>query len=153
MRASEILNETQGKKYYHGSYENLPVGTRLTPGNDDYEDNWGENLWYDALEYWRPNEYLAHRAAVFMVDNEDDVDMAGGATDYLLTVIPRGKIQRHDMNWGSEIGGMLEDDDVDYADPVIENLALNYWNGVPHTNESVWEYLAPEAIVVAVEPY
>lgn len=164
MRASELITEmpfvsdikratTTGKKYYHGSSENLSVGTILTPGDDDYEDNWGSNLWFQALEYWRPNEYLPHKMSVFMVDNEDDIDNAGGGTDYIFTVRPIGDVQRHDMNWMSEIGGLLEDEGIDYGHDEIRELALNYWHGVPHTNESVWEYLAPEAVIVHSEPY
>lgn len=163
MRASEIITEMpfvsdikrasiKGKKYYHGSYDNLPVGTILTPGNDDYENNWGDNLWYKALELHRPQEFRSHSTSVFMVDNDEDVDVAGGATDYLLTVVPNGKVQRHDMNWMSEIGGRL-DDGADMQSDEIKQMALNYWKGVPHPNESVWEYLAPEAVVVAAEPY
>ena len=163
MRAIEILNEmpfvsdikrsqATGKSYYHGSMDDLPVGTILRPGNDDYEQNWGDNLWYKALEMYRPPKYRSHRESVFMVDNDEDVDAAGGGTDYLFTVKPLGEVQRHDMNWMSEIGGLL-DDGVDMRDSKIKQMALNYWNGVPHPNESVWEYLAPEAVIVKTEPY
>lgn len=163
MRAREILKEmpfvsdikrasTGDKTYYHGSSDNLPVGTTLTPGYDDYEDNWGNNLWYKALEKYRPNKYRSHRVSVFMVDNEDDVDLAGGATEYLFTVKPLGTVQRHDMNWTSEISGKL-DDGIDIQSNEIKQLALNYWNGKPHPNESVWEYLAPKAVIIKTEPY
>lgn len=35
----------------------------------------------------------------------------------------------------------------------IQEAALNYWNGVPHPNESVWEYLTPKAEVIKEVPY
>jgi hypothetical protein len=30
----------------------------------------------------------------------------------------------------------------------VKNAALNYWNGTPHYNESVWEYLTTSAKVI-----
>jgi len=151
MRANEILHESK-KLLYHGSMDDLPVGTILTPGEDDYEENWGNNLWFIALEKYRPMEYRQHSWSVFMVDNEDDVDNAGGGTDYIFTVEPIGEVERHDMNWMSEIGGVLENGG-DIESDEVKQLALNYWNGVPHPNENVWEYLAPKARIVASEPF
>ena len=31
--------------------------------------------------------------------------------------------------------------------------AANYWNGTPHYNEQVWEYLTPFAKIISVEEY
>ncbi len=31
--------------------------------------------------------------------------------------------------------------------------AKNYWNGVPHHDENVWEYLTPKAEILKVEEY
>lgn len=163
MRANELLIEmpfvsdlkraaATGKKYYHGSSDDLPVGTILSPGNDDYDENWGDNLWYKALEMYRPAQYRSHSESVFMVDNDDDIDNAGGGTEYVFTVVPNGPVQRHDMNWMSEIGGKL-DDGADMNSDGIKQLVLNYWKGVPHPNESVWEYLTADATIVASEPY
>lgn len=162
MRANEILNEmpfvsdikkaANSKLYYHGSNDDLPVGTILIPGEDDYEDNWGRNPWYQALAKYRPQKYRPHSWSVFMVDNEDDIDNAGGGTDYMFTVEPIGDVERHDMNWMSEIGGILDNGGNIESDEV-KQMALNYWNGVPHPNESVWEYLAPKAKIVRSEPF
>ena len=144
---SEVNEATQ--KFYHGSYDKLDVDTVLTPGGDDYESSWGGTNFYGPLEKFRPPEKLAHKEGVFMVGNDDDVDVAGGATDYVYVVEPIGEVQKHDLNWGSEIS-MLIDNGHTLNDPEVKEAAENYWNGVPHHNEQVWEYLAPRAKIVGI---
>jgi hypothetical protein len=75
MRLHEIAST-----FYHGSMEELPVGTILTP-RDNYEQAWGDTDFYAALEHYRPANMLAHNQAVFMCDNPDDIDLAGGGTE------------------------------------------------------------------------
>ena len=145
------LVEHSQQVYYHGSHDELPVGTVLAP-RDTYEANWSNTDFYHPLEKYRPVDKLSHAQSVFMCDNPDDVDLAGGATDWLFTVVPQGPIQRHDLNWGSEIS-MLIGDGYDIDSPEVKAAAQNYWAGVPHPDESVWEYLAPRATITAVEPY
>ena len=137
------------QKYYHGSYDELPIGTVLTPGGDNYESSWGGTPFYGPLEKFRPPEKLAHKEGVFMVGDIDDVDVAGGATDFIYVVEPVGEVQKHDLNWGSEISGLM-DDGMQPNDKEVKQAADNYWNGQPHDNEQVWEYLAPRAKIVAV---
>ena len=137
--------------YYHGSYNPLEVGTILTP-TENYEENWKDTDFYWPLEKYRPKNMLSHKESVFMVSDPDDVDLSGGATDYLLTIKPLGPIQKHDLNWSSEIS-MLVDQGYDIDSEEIKDAATNYWNGVPHYNESVWEFLTTKAKVVAVEEY
>lgn len=146
MRIDEIK-----QKFFHGSSVELPVGTVLRP-RDDYENDWNNTDFYAALEKHRPPNMLAHKASVFMVSNPEDIDLAGGATDWMLTVVPQGRIEKHDLNWSSEVS-MLIGDGYDINSPEVKKAATNYWLGVPHSNESVWEYLTPAAKVVAVEEY
>ena len=127
------ISDIEGKRYYHGSYDNLPVGTILSP-RDNYESNWGDTLFYSVLESQRPDNMLAHRDAVFMVGDIDDIDLAGGATNYIFHVKPIGPVSRHDLNWSSQIS-MLVSDDPDNIGAIIE-AAKNYWAGVPHPDES-----------------
>ena len=63
-------------------------------------------------------------------------------------ILPR----QHDMNWSSEIS-MLVSDGYDIDSDEIQNAANNYWAGVPHHDESLWEYLTPAAKVIHVEEY
>lgn len=150
MRAHELYENQQ--LFYHGSIRKLPVGTVLVPSKD-YHTYWGDMSFYIYLEMYRPKNMLAHRESVFMVDNKDDIDVAGGGTDWIFTVKPLGKVERHDINWGSEVSMLADDYEGPDKEEKIEQAALNYWNGVPHPNESIWEYLAPKAKIVDVEEF
>ena len=91
---------------------------------------------------------LAHKNAVFMCDNDQDIDCAGGGTEYLMVVKPLGKIEKHDLNWSSEISCLISEN---ASEDLIKQAAENYWYGIPHHNKNVWEYLTPEAVILAVE--
>lgn len=146
MRLTEIE-----RKYYHGSMNEFPVGFILTP-RDDYENDWQGTNFYWPLEKNRPRHMMSHKQSVFMCDNDEDVDLAGGGTNWLFVVQPLGKVEKHDHAWGSEIS-MLVDEYNTHDHPKIKEAALNYWYGVPHPNENVWEYLAPKAKIIHVEEY
>jgi hypothetical protein len=150
MKLKELF-ESSGITFYHGSIIYLPVGTILTP-RDDYEENWGHTDFFKALELYRPDSMLSHTQSVFMVGNDDDIDLAGGGIEYVFTVEPLGKVQKHDINWSSEIS-MLVSDGCKIDDPKIISAANSYWEGKPHYNESVWEYLTPKAKILSVEEY
>ena len=143
--------ESSGKIFYHGSMDNLPVGTILTPRNE-YEKDWQNTDFYKPLEMYRPPHMLAHKDSVFMCDNIDDIDLAGGGTEYVFTVQPIGKIEKHDLNWSSEISALIGDG-KHITDPEVKEAAENYWNGIPHHNESVWEYLTPKAKIIRTQEY
>lgn len=146
----ESLQE-EAKTFYHGSNDKLRVGIILKPRGDEYEMDWKDTDFYSVLEEFRPPNMLSHKDSVFMCDNPDDIDNAGGGTEWLFTVKPLGPVQRHDLNWGSEISMLLSEDEIDKE--ALQKAAENYWNGVPHYNESVWEYLTPEAKIITVEEY
>ena len=150
MRANEFLTEST-ITFYHGSMKELPVGTVLTP-RDDYENDWQGTDFYNALERHRPSNMMSHKQSVFMCSSDEDVDLAGGGTEWLFTVKPNGPVQKHDMNWSSEIS-MLVGDGYDIDSPEVQQAAENYWTGVPHDNEQVWEFLTPSATILTVEEY
>jgi hypothetical protein len=146
MRLAEAV---MPQRFYHGSGTELPVGTVLTARGAAYEADWIHTDFYEVLERYRPANMLAHKDAVFMCDNPDDVDNAGGSTDWLFTVEPLGQVQRHDLNWSSEISLLLSDEAENSSSwqlqRKLQKAAENYWNGVPHHSENVWEYLTPSA--------
>ncbi len=138
------------KKLFHGSYDNsFESGSILLARPDEYDKNWSGTDFYAILEHYRQTGKLAHKNAVFMVGDEDDIDLAGGSTDVIYEVEAIGPVQRHDLNWSSEISSLMsihgeagrDHEDVQYA-------ANAYWNGIPHHDENVWEYLAPAMRVV-----
>lgn len=132
----------------------LPVGTILK--NENYEERWGESAFYKILEKYRPENKISHKEAVFLCANEDDIDCAGGGTEFLFEVLPLdlNKIERHDVNWSSQIECLL-DEGKDENSPEIIKAAENYWNSVPYEMENVWEYLTPSgnAKIQKVEVY
>ena len=147
MRIDEITN----RKYYHGSSIHLPVGAILK-ARDEYEAEWQHTDFYNILEHYRPANQLSHKQSVFMCDNSDDIDSAGGGTDWMFTLKPLGLVQKHDLNWSSEISCLISDGFAPNSEE-IEDAARKYWAGIPHHNESLWEYLTPSALIIAVEPF
>lgn len=151
MKLKHIIESRIPKTFYHGSMTYLPEGTILTP-TTYYAQNWGGSGFYEVLEFYRPKNKLGHHQSVFMVGDEDDVDIASGGSEYLLIVEPMGHIQKHDMNWSSEIS-MIMDYTTDILDYRFEDAAYNYWNGISHYNESIWEFLTPKAKVLHIEEF
>ena len=144
------------QQYYHGSYDDLPVNTVLTPENGNFMGTFEEYEMdsHFKLEQFRPSSYLSRDNAIYMCDNPDDIDNAGGASDHIYLVVPLGKVEKHDLNWMSEIDLIMseaaENGETESEATIqkVMDAALNYWNGVPHYNESVWEYLAPSAQIL-----
>lgn len=137
------------RKFYHGSMDHLAVGTILRPG-PNYEKHWSNTSFYAVLERYRPRHLLPHAQAVFLCGDPDDVDLAGGGTEWMFEVKPLGPLQKHDMNWSSAISGAVDDNS---PEEILKELAENYWNGVPHPDGSVWEYLVPNAEILRVMPF
>ena len=135
--------------YLHAILEELDVGTILKP-RDDYKDHWGDTDFYLFLEKYRPLNMKPHHESVFMCTSIDDLDNCMEGI-YLFEVKPLGLIQRHDMNWSTEISCLVGDG----ADETkIKQAAQSYWNGIPHSNrEPLWEYLTSSAEILKVYPY
>lgn len=154
-QANSFESSDQMKKqevFYHGSYDALDVGTVMKGRGEAYEATWMEAGFYSILERYRPEGCLAHKDAVFMVSEIDDIDNVGGATDWILEVLPGGPVSKHDVNWCSEISCLTSDGfDIDSSE--IRHAAEQYWNGVPHANESVWEYLTASVTVLKSYEY
>jgi hypothetical protein len=138
---------TTGKIFYHGSYDQLEAGTVMKGRGEAYVAAWIDSGFYSILESYRPEHCLAHKDAVFMVDDIDDIDNVGGPIDWVLELIPEGVVSKHDVNWSTEISCLISDGhDID--SPEVRHAAEQYWAGTAHKNESVWEYLAESAKVV-----
>lgn len=142
----------RARRYYHGSPIAHAIGTVLSGRGAAYKADWAGSVFYTILEAHRPSDCLAHHDAVFMVDNDDDLDCAGGATDWVLELQPVGPTSRHDMNWSSEICALLSDG-LSVTSAEVISCATKYWAGQAHPNESVWEYLCKHAHVLSCEPY
>jgi hypothetical protein len=111
MFKAKFLQASSQETFYHGSNTPVDAGTILEP-SDDYEQRWGYNWWYQALERYRPKHMLAHEDAVFMCGSPNDIDAAGGGMEYLCIVEPLGRVEQHDMSWGSAIEIALETHEI-----------------------------------------
>ena len=138
-------------RYFHGSAHHFETETILRGRCDAYHQDWSGTDFYRILEANRPSGSLPHAMAVFMA-SDDDLDNAGGSTDWVLELDPIGLVRRHDLNWSSQISCLVADG---YPDdhPKVVDAARQYWMGTPHPDESVWEYLAQEARVVTSTPW
>lgn len=134
-------------EFFHGSYDELEVGQVLTCRPWLYTEAWGQTPFYQPLHRWKPVGLLRHADSVFMCADDEDIDLAGGAIDFVYVVEPIGPVQRHDLNWSSEISALLDVTD-DIEDPRFQRAAEAYWAGEPHPDESVWEYLTTEFRIV-----
>jgi len=130
-------------KYFHGSYHFLPNGTVLSPGKGNFMGTVNQYKMdsHFKLEQFRPSNLISRNNCVFMTDNPEDIDLAGGASEHIYIVKPLGKVERHDLNWMSEIDLIFSeawDNGEQESEDTIEkvkNAALNYWNGTPHYND------------------
>jgi len=141
--------------YVHGSRNDVPVGTVLTP-RPDYLADWGGSFVYQTLEEHRPPDCLPHERSVFMVsaENEDDIVHAGGPrSGWKLTLDPLDRVETHNLVWLDAIFehccGAEEEDAA-----LVAELARRYWRGVPHdTLPDTWEYVTTAAEVVRSVEY
>ena len=135
---------------YHGSEFKLEIGTILR-ASVNYP-TYVNNVWNDILFHFRPQNCDLREESVFLVDDIDSVDLAGGSIDYIYACEPLANFSRHDVNWISEIEGLfassLEDMDDWQNSPRIARIAKNYWNGKPHYNESIMEILTKKAKIL-----
>ena len=113
---------------------------------------------YDQiLEMFRPPGFIARKNAVYMVDHGDDICLCGGGLDHVFVVRPEQPVSRYDLNWTSEICSLLDTVAMmpscrEDADACLVHAARSYWAGLPHPNESIWEYLAFSAEIVCEIP-
>ncbi len=137
--------------YFHGSGIALPKGTILVPRGIE---GWKNDPSHLKVEAFRPHQFLSREKAVFMSQDLDELDLSGASTNHVYEVQPLGPVQKHDINWLSEIDMVIseladgrdqEDEDVIEE---IEKIAKKYWMGEPYDGESVWEFLTPSAKVI-----
>lgn len=140
----------EATNYYHGSMKYLPVGFYLTP-NPIYEELWGHTSFYKALEAHRPKKFRAHQDSVFICENDEDIGLTGGGEKYLFIVEPKGILHRHDLNYGSLVSFLIDEEYSIYSQEV-KDACYNYWHGIP-SNEPIWELTADSAIILSVEKY
>ncbi len=137
----------KGMRYFHGSENALPLGLELRGRGFEYEQQWQTTDFYAILEKYRPTACLSHKNAVFMCDNIEDIDNAGGIVDFIYQVEPLSEVSCHDVNWCSQISCLLSEG-LSFDDDQIVSAAISYWNGTAFDVLPVWEYLSSHVRVI-----
>lgn len=154
------------KTLYHGSPQQLKIGKVYRVRHWKSTDQGGMDQKVETiLEKHRPKNAIPRNKAFYMVDKftTKAMDMFGGRTDYVYTVTPVGRIERHDLQWANDLDSVVgrpgkfnDKDRLSYSfhmPPIlksevpatIKKLAENYWSGdkYPYKDWSLWEYLSP----------
>lgn len=141
--------------YYHGSRSALPVATILTAQSDGYVQG---NSHFDEMErethercetiieHYRPSEAPSREMAVFLVTNPEEIDSAGGYTDYIYVVEPHGLVWKANLSWYSKLYIHCEDETIDLDE--CARYARNYWAAAPCDRSDLFEYLVHAAKIV-----
>ena len=132
------------RSYFHGSRNGNLVGLRISPNPKGYAAL-ADRVLEALFERRRPSGCLPRAGAVFMVADPDEVDAAGGCTDFIYRVEPICPPEAHDVAWYSEAAVRLSDGDP----PGAEACADAYWDGrrFPVRSARLVEYLASGATV------
>lgn len=142
---SYSLFESTRVNFYHGSVKKFDLGFILSPQKDGYVTK--ENMLESIFEKYRPSYKISRFDCVFMIDNPDDIDAAGGYDDYIYEVLPLGEFEKSDMAWYTE-ADMLISDGANESD--VKKFVDNYWKGVQFTNKdySLFEYRTKFAKII-----
>lgn len=142
MRLHEII-----PNLYHGSKKEFPIGFILTPQNDGYVNDPEVSSTEEVMEKFRPSSHLSRYDSVFMVDNPDDIDNAGGYLAYIYKVAPIGPTETNDLAWYSELSIYAP---YNKLDKDLIQSAKNYWSGAIHPENSLMEYRARSAKIIEI---
>lgn len=156
MRNFINVIESAGTTLYHGSRVEFSAGTILAPQADGYvsypDADEQHNLTEQVLERHRPQGCVSRFGAVFLIDNPDLIDYAGGYTDYIYEVEPLGPVTRCNLAWYSELYAICEDavlsESYSTETPEMIEAALHYWNADPRDSSDLYEFLTDRARVV-----
>lgn len=134
-------------KLYHGTHYLLPCAFELKPQDNGYAHQPETQKLEDFIELHRPFEKLSRKKSVFLSDDIDLIDPAGGYTDAVYMVEVE-KAEKSDLAWYTHAQVMLEEGNAYEA----EQAAINYWSGIPFgvTAERCPEYRCNTATVVTI---
>ena len=148
MRYHDAILLLASRTLYHGSRAEFPPGFVLEPQPGGYATLPDEDIAEveAILEAHRPPHMIPRTEAVFMVDDPDMIDAAGGYDDHVYEVEPSGPAEASDMAWYSELSVHW----IDMPDDERRRLAEGYWSAEPFPDGSrgLFEYRARSATVV-----
>mgnify|MGYP000515968433 CR=1 FL=1 len=143
-------------KLYHMSKDKFSTGDAIFGTDRDKVDPRIE----EAFERFRPTGYLSRREAVFCRDDAD-FHRCGIDGGYIYTVSSKNALQVHDLSWLQFPQKALSKQKYkdpfpfgmanypDWNEKLLKDCSTSYWSG-ESTEDPVWEYLLPSAIVCEV---
>ena len=139
---------TKATTLYHGSRTLFPVGFILTPQPNGYVHQ--EIELEKVVEQHRPADRISRFESVFMVDDPELIDAAGGYEDHIYIVEPIGPIEKSDLAWYTEASTF--DPEHESGKEQARLCCLNYWNTIqyPEEENSLWEYRARSARIIGI---
>lgn len=140
---NSFLNEKI--EFFHGSAKKLNIGTILVPQADGYVNETSEKWLEELFEKYRPLNKLSRLKSVFICDDIDEIEAAGGYLDYIYKVKPIDIPEKSDLAWYTEVQLLPETDEYN-----IIKAIKNYWNGIQYHDieMSVWEYRTSAAKII-----
>jgi hypothetical protein len=135
-------------KYYHGSHIDFPLKHELRPQSDGYVQTCEAQDLEHLFESLRPKGVLSRKQSVFMSNNMELIDPAGGHTDVIYGVSPNDTVFPSDLAWYSDAQQHLEKGNIQLA----TQCAQKYWSGEPFyvPEQSCFEYRTRSATVTEI---
>ena len=139
------------KQLFHGSYKSFHVGFRLLLQKDGYTSYEEVQKIEDLFEKYRPENKTSRKHSVFLTDDIDNIDGAGGYTDYIYLVNPESNPEASDLAWYSEADSLYDGEESPSEE--LLNAITMYWNGTPyHTpSQSNFEYRCKSALITDID--
>ncbi len=134
--------------FYHGSKNNLEIGDVLISQEDEGYTSYEECISIEnAFEYFRPQNKISRKTAIYLVDNPEIIEKLGGYDDFIYEIEPIGNAEKSDLYWynavAKEMGDFFEINELtDKAKKYIKN----YWNSVESLEKNI-EYRVENAVV------
>jgi hypothetical protein len=131
---------------YHGSCKKFDVGFQLLPQNK-YTSNDNSKALEDVFESVKPSHCISRKKAVFLSDDIDLIDAAGGYIDIIYKV-DTIDYEKSDLAWYTKAQEFIEGGQLELA----KKCAEKYWNGVPFydSEQSCMEYRAETATITEI---
>ncbi len=129
--------------YYHGS--NHYFSEKFIKPVNEYTSSESVKDIEELFESVRPSHCIPRTNCVFLTKSIEDIDYAGGYTDYIYLVSVEN-INSSDLAWYSKASCQLSDGDIQGA---IKS-AIKYWSGdiFEIAKHSLFEYRSNCALII-----
>ncbi len=134
--------------FFHGSKNNLEIGETLISQVDTGYTSYEECISIEnAFEYFRPEDKISRKTAIYLVDNPNIIEKVGGYDDYIYEIDPIGNIQKSDLYWYNEVAKEMGDFfEIEELTEKAKKYIENYWNSVESLEKNI-EYRVESAVI------